>query len=148
MRNIFLLFAMFTIISALSCAKKDKDPEPAYVLQKWAKSIEKLDYNNYSKCEAYPKSEGVFFEIYKEDYYTDLTIIDVEDPDKDNIRKDYKGNSYLSCNAIFEAAAVKRGKNISYQNVSGDVEFFKFLDGEKSKNGWLISNRTITRVIK
>jgi hypothetical protein len=147
-KRIFVLFTIIIIFCALSCKKKEKNPEPAYVLQKWVRAIEKLDYSSYSKCEAYPKSEGVFFEIYKDDYYTDLMVTDVEEPDNKNIRKDYKGNSYISRNAKFEAAAVKRGKGEPYQTVSGDVEFFKFLEGDKSDKGWLISNRTITRVIK
>jgi hypothetical protein len=147
-KKIFISVAVIVVFAALSCTKKEKNPEPVYVLQRWAKAIEKLDYNSYSKCEAYPKSEGVFLEIYKDDYYNDLMVIDVEEPDNKNIRKDYKGNSYISRKAAFGAAAVKRGRGEPYQTVSGDVEFIKFSDGEKSKFGWLISNRTITRVNK
>lgn len=148
MKRIFILITIIVVFTVLSCTKKEINPEPVYVLQRWAKAIEKLDYNSYSKCEAYPKSEGVFLEIYKDDYYTDLMVADVEEPDSRRIRKDYKGNSYISRKATFEAAAVKRSKGEPYQTVSGDVEFVKFSDGDKSKNGWLISNRTITRVNK
>jgi hypothetical protein len=147
-RKVFVLFIIFIIFTAFSCAKKEKDREPGLVLQRWIKSIENLDYYNYSKCEAYPKSQGVFLEIYKDDYYMDLMVNEVGDPDDKNIRKDYKGNSYVSRKVTFEAAVVKRGRVEPYQTVNGDVEFYKFLDGDKSKNGWLISNRTITRINK
>jgi hypothetical protein len=147
-RRLFAIIAIIVIFSCFLCKKKEKDREPGFVLQKWVKSIENLDYNNYSKCEAYPKSQGVFLEIYKDDYYTDLMVNVVGDPDDKDIRKDYKGNSYVSRKVTFEAAAVKRGRVEPYQTVNGDVEFYKFLDGEKSKNGWLISNRTITRINK
>jgi hypothetical protein len=147
-RKIFALAAAILIFSAFSCKKKETDREPGYVLQRWARAIENLDYNSYSKCEAYPKSQGVFMEMYTDDYFTDLLVIEVGDPDNKNIRKDYRGDSYISRKVSFNAAAVKRGKAVPYQTVNGDVDFYKFSDGEKSKSGWLISNRTITRVNK
>ena len=148
MQRFIVFFILVAFVSNFSCKKKEVDLEPVYVLQKWIRSIEKLDYTVYSKCEAYPKSEGVFLEIYKEDYFTDLTVTRVEEADEENVRKDYKGNSYVSRKAYFEASAVKRGNGEAYQLVNGDAEFFKFLDGEKSRDGWLIANRTITRVVK
>ena len=148
MQRLIVFFVLIVFLSAFSCKKKEMDLEPVYVLQKWVRSIEKLDYSAYSKCEAYPKSEGVFLEMYKDDFFTDLTIMKVDEADEENVRKDYKGNSYVTRKAYFEASAVKRGKGNTYQLVSGDAEFFKFLDGEKSQNGWLIANRTITRVVK
>ena len=118
------------------------------MLQKWAKAIEKLDYKKYSVCEAYPRSWAVFNEIYKDDYFTDIMVIEVGEPDEDNIKKDYKGNAFIRCSVSFEGAAVKRGKSESYQIIRGDIIFIKFIECDRSDEGWLISNRTIIRVDK
>ncbi len=148
MRKLNAIAAVMLIIFVFSCKEKQIDREPGYLLQKWARSIEKLDYSSYLKCEAYPKSHGVFLEIYKNDYFTDMTVIEATDPDNKNIREDYRGDPYVSRKVTFAAAAVKRGKAVPYQSVIGDVELYKFLEGDRSKSGWLISNRTITRVNK
>ncbi len=146
MRIINFMLMFLIAFSFVSCKKEKKDPEPGFVLQKWSKAIEELDYKKYSGCEAYPKSEKAFREMYKDDYFINITVIEVTEPEKDNIKKDHNGNSYINCSVKFNGSAIKRGKRDPYQAVKGDAVFIKFLDGAKSKNGWLIFNRTITRV--
>ena len=88
MRKVYTLLLILSIFIVFLCKKEDKAQELGYVLQKWAKAIEKLDYKKYSVCEAYPRSWAVFNEIYKDDYFTDIMVIEVGEPDEDNIKKD------------------------------------------------------------
>ncbi len=146
-----LYFVISFVLPALmlsSCKKEEKIPEPVYVLQKWSKSLEKLDYKKYSKCEAYPKAERVFRDMYRDYYIIDITAIDVEDADEENVSKNYKGDSYIHRSVSFEGTAVKRDSKKPYQLIRGDAVFVKFIDGKRKKDGWLISNRTITRINK
>lgn len=142
--------AIFSIALVLlfSCKDEGKISEPERVLQKWVKAVEKMDYNLYSKCEAYPKPADVFSEMYKDYYLVDLMVMDVEDENKENIRKDYKGDSFLHRSVTFEATAVNRNTGKPYQLHRGDSVFIKFTDGKRKDDGWLISNRTITRINK
>jgi hypothetical protein len=142
------LYAVFAMLAGFSCKKEKKITEPEIVLQRWAKAIEHNDYHNYSRCEANPKSETVFREMFKDDYYSDLMVIELGEPDKKDIQKDFNGNEYIHRTLIFDGAVAKRGKRESYQNVRGDIMFIKYLDGNRNKDGWLIWNRTITRVNK
>lgn len=146
MKIVNIILMLFISFSIFSCKKERKLPQPGFVLKKWSKAIEELDYKNYSECEAYPKNEKTFREMYKNDYFTDITVIEVTDPNKDDIKKDHSGNSYISCSVIFEGSVIKRGENNPYQAVRGDALFIKFLEGTKSKQGWLIFNRTLTRI--
>ena len=148
MRKLFLMLMVFGIIFLSSCGKKEKDPEPGMLLYKWAKAAERLDYKTYSICEAYPKGESVFREIFKDDYYSDISVITIGDPDTEKKQKDFSGNSFIQRTVTFEGNAVKRVNSKPYQKVNGDVMLIKFLEGERKKDGWLILNRTITRVNK
>ncbi len=148
-RIIQMLFPLVLLsLMLISCKKDDKVPEPAYVLQKWAKSLEKLNYKKYSKCEAYPKAESVFREMYRDYYIIDIATIDVEDADEKEIRKNYKGDSFLHRAVSFEGTAVKRDSKKPYQLIRGDAVFVKFIDGKRKNDGWLMSNRTLTRINK
>lgn len=140
---IFICSALIT-----GCKKDEKVPEPAYVLKKWAKSIEELNYRKYSECEAYPKDVSVFKDMYKDYYVIDIMAVDIDDPDEDDVKKDYKNDPYIHRSVLFEGTAVKRDTKKPYQLIRGDTVFIKFLDGERKGDGWLMSNRTITRVNK
>lgn len=148
MKKIAVLFLIAMTFALVSCKGDKKIPEPAYVLQKWAKAIEKLDYQSYAKCEAYPKSDAVFRDMYKEYYITDIMTVQVDDPDENNISKDFEGNSFMHRSASFEASAVKRNTNKPYQLQRGEAVFVKFLDGKRYKDGWLLSSRTIININK
>ncbi|MFH0976648.1 MAG: hypothetical protein V1874_12770 [Spirochaetota bacterium] len=148
MKKFIALLAVFAVMAGLSCKKQKIITEPEIVLQRWAKAIEQNDYHNYSRCEANPKSEVVFREMFRDDYYADLKVVELEEPDKSDIQKDFSGNEYIHRTLVFDGTVVKRGKGTSFQNVRGDIMFIKYLDGKKGKDGWLIWNRTIMRVNK
>jgi hypothetical protein len=148
LRKIIIISIVSVICFIFSCSKKEIDMQPGYVLQKWSRAIEKMDYGNYAKCEAYPKSDSVFREIYRDDYFTDIMAVDIEEPDLEKITIDHEGNSYIQRNVKFEGSAVKRNTGKPYQVVSGDAVFIKFKDGKRSSDGWLIFNRTIARINK
>ena len=143
-----LIMISLMVISLDSCKKEKKIPEPVFVLKKWGKALEELNYRLYCQCEAYPKDVSVFRDMYKEYYIIDLMAIEVEDEDKEDVRKDYNNNAYLYRAVSFEGTAVKRDTKKPYQLVRGDAVFIKFLDGERKNDGWLMSNRTITRTNK
>ena len=146
MRRPLIFCLIFFCAVMFSCKKKEKIPEPGYVLEKWSNAIKDFNYSNYCKCEAYPRSDAVFREMYKNEYFTDIAITSVEDVDYDKIEKDYDGNSYIKCSVTFEGTSVKRKYDKPFQAIRGDVLFIKFLDGERQKDGWLISNRSILRI--
>ena len=151
MKNVMKKVLIATILIpllVLSCKKEKKVDEPSLVLQRWTKSINDLNYKNYSRCEAYPKDRAVFKEMYKHYYLVDLMTIEVGRPAKKDIRKDHNGNSFIQRPVSFEATSVKRSSKKPYQLIRGDVTFIKFLDGKRKKDGWLISNRTLLRIDK
>ena len=125
---------------------EEKIPEPVYVLQKWADSIEKLDYRKYKECEAYPKDENVFRKMYGSYYMVDITAIEVDKLKEEDVRKNPAGESFIHRAVNFEGTAVKRETKKPYQVIRGDAVFVKFLDGNRKNDGWLMSNRTITRI--
>lgn len=130
----------------LSCGSQKKFVEPDYVLKKWSKAIRDLNYREYSACEAYPRSEAVFREMYKDYYIADLMVTDKEDVDEENVRKDRNGKSYIHRSVSFEGAIVQRKGNEPVQVLRGNAVFIKFIDGERSDEDWLISNRTFIRI--
>jgi len=134
------------IVIVFSCTKEEKFVEPDFILKKWSDSIKQLDYNKYKDCEAYPKGKKVFNEMYKTNYFVDLMVTDIEDLDKDNVNKDHKGNSYLTRKVSFECAEVKRISRKPAGLLRGDVDFVRFLNGSRKKEGWLMWNRSIIRI--
>ncbi|MBN2039839.1 MAG: hypothetical protein JW864_07360 [Spirochaetes bacterium] len=146
MRRLLAFSLIIFCIFMIMCKEKEKIPEPGYVLKKWTAALEKLDYTNYKKCEAYPRTSDVFMEMYKDEYFTDIMVTGIEDVDYEKIDKDYNHNSYISCSVTFEGTAVKREDNKPYQLIRGDVLFIQFIEGERKNDGWLISNRSIIRI--
>lgn len=148
MRSSLILFLNLILFSTviLSCKKKERIPEPGFVLGKWSNAIKELKYSDYRKYEAYPKSNEVFREIYKDEYFTDIMVTGIEEVDYDDVKRDFNDNSYISCSVTFEGIAVKRQDDKPYQTIRGDVLFVQFTNGDRSKDGWLISNRSIIRI--
>lgn len=140
----FLLLAI--MLAVLSCKKEGKFVEPEYIFAKWARSLKTLHYADYAACEAYPKSEAVFREIYRDTYYADPMVTEIEKFDEKNVRKDSAGNSFLSRNVQFECTEVRRKDNKPVRVLRGDVDFVKFVDGDRKKQGWLMWNRKIIRL--
>jgi len=139
-----LMMIFFVLIP--SCKKKEKFAEPEYMLKKWARSIEDLNYRDYASCEAYPKSEGVFIEMYREYYLRDVVITRIEDLDRKNVRKDPEGNNFHQRKVEFECREFKRSTGAPVKLIRGDVSFIRFLEGSGKKNGWLMWNRSLVRI--
>ncbi len=140
------IIIIMLLIPLGGCKKEKKLVEPQYVLTRWASAIQELNYRQYADCEAYPKSESVFREIFRDYYYTDVMAVSIEQPDKNDVRKDYEGNPYIHTSVSFEGNVVKRSTGKPYQVVRGDSVFIMFTQGKRSKQGWLMSNRTIITV--
>jgi|GEM_PF-256640 len=136
-----MLFCLFP-----SCRDQKKYIHPGAVLKRWAGAIRDLHYLEYSRCEAYPKNEAVFREMYRDYYIIDLMITDFEEVDEDAIKQDQDGNRFLQRSISFEGALVSRMTNKPEQILRGDALLVKFLDGERAKDDWLLWNRTLVRI--
>ena len=139
---IALLLLLFFLYS---CKEKERFAEPEIILNKWSKATETLNYEDYRKCEAYPREKAVFNEIYKDYYFSQVTVTKIEDLDKHDIKKDFEGNSFIKRNVFFQCAEFDRQTQKKRQSVKGEVFFIKFTDSAREKEGWLMANRTIIR---
>jgi hypothetical protein len=145
MRKYIILLILLPLI-LISCKKEKKFTEPEFIFSKWSHAIEMLNYPDYASCEAYPKSEGVFREMYREAYYADPMVMEVEKLDEKKVAKDHLGNSYLKRNVQFECTEVRRRDRKPVRLLRGDVDFIKFTSGDRQKQGWLMWNRKIVRI--
>lgn len=147
MRKIAALILIISSLAILSCSGKKKTyPEAEQVLHRWSRAIENLNYADYKATEVYPKELPVFMEMYREYYLADLMIIEAEKINEKDVKKDDEGNSYIKRNLKFECAEVKRRTRKPSMLIMGDVDMIKFIDGSRSKDGWLMSNRTLIRI--
>lgn len=129
-----------------SCKDENRFVEPNYVLRRWASAIQQMNYREYAACEAYPKAEAVFREMYREYYLVDLMATEIDDADGAEVLKDAEGQRYLRRQLEFEAAVVSRKGGRQNGLIRGNAEFIKYLDGRRAKDGWLLSNRTLIHV--
>jgi hypothetical protein len=143
-----VIYALLLLLplAAVTCKKEKKFVEPEYVFARWTKAIENMNYREYAACEAYPKEEGVFREMYRETYYTDLMVTEVEKLDEKKVKVDRDGNSYIKRNVQFECSEVRRANRRNLRVLRGDVDFIKFVSGDREKQGWMMWNRRIVRV--
>ncbi|HON78690.1 MAG TPA: hypothetical protein PK544_09390 [Spirochaetota bacterium] len=146
MKRIVLPLLLCVLVVWTACKKQPQFAEPNYVLQKWAKAIEKFDYRTYAACEAYPKSEPVFREMYSDYYLVDLMTTEVEELKGENVRKDQKGNNYLHRSVSFEGTIVDRRSRHPKGVMRGNAVFIKFVEGQRKNDGWLMSNRMLIPV--
>ena len=142
-RSLYILLVI--LLAVISCKKEKKFAEPEYIFSKWARSIETFNYIDYASCEAYPKSEPVFRDMYRENYYADLMVTEIEKFDEKKVKKDVNGDSYLSRNVQFECTEIRRKDKKPVRVLRGDVDFIKFIDSDRTKQGWLMWNRKIIR---
>jgi hypothetical protein len=142
-RSLYILLVI--LLAVISCKKEKKFAEPEYIFSKWARSIETFNYIDYASCEAYPKSEPVFRDMYRENYYTDLMVTEIEKFDEKKVKMDGKGDSFISRNVQFECTEIRRKDKKPVRVLRGDVDFIKFIDGDRTKQGWLMWNRKIIR---
>ncbi len=145
-KSVLILSAAIIASLVLSCKDESRFVEPNYVLRKWASAIQQLNYREYASCEANPKAEAVFREMYREYYLVDVMATDVDDVGSSREMKDPKGLRYLSRHLEFEAAIIQRKTAKPGGLIRGNVEFIKYIDGGRAKDGWLLSNRTLIHV--
>jgi hypothetical protein len=139
-----LIIAALTLVS--SCKDETRFVEPNFVLTKWAGAIQNLNYRDYASCEAYPKNEATFRDMYRNYYFMDIMTTEIEDADDKNARTDQGGNRYLHRSLEFEGAIINRQSRRATGVIRGNAVFVKFLDGKRARDGWLISNRTLIPV--
>jgi hypothetical protein len=147
MKRFSICFLLLLLsLAVATCKKEKKFMEPEYVFARWSKAIESLNYREYASCEAYPKEEGVFREMFRETYYEDLMVTGVEKLDEGKVAADRDGNRYIKRNVQFECSEVRRANRRHVRVLRGEVDFIKFVSGEREKQGWLMWNRKIVRV--
>ncbi len=145
--HLYLFMVTLGILSIfISCKDESRFVEPNYVLRKWASAIQQMNYREYAECEAHPKSEAVFREMYREYFLVDLMATEIDAPESAEELKDAEGRRYLRRQLEFEAAAVSRKGGKQNGLIRGSAEFIKYIDGRRAKEGWLLSNRTLIHV--
>lgn len=146
--NIFKKTVLLILIAAVffSCKKEPVFVDPAFILMKWGDAVKKMNYREYAECEAFPKDVNVFNELFKNYYYSDFLISEMDKYDEKNIKKDAQGRSFNSRLIYFECLRVDRKTGDPVENMKGDIEFIRYIDKPHSERGWLMSNRTIVRI--
>jgi len=141
-----IYLALAVALAVISCKKEKKFAEPEYIFAKWTRAIERLNYKEYASCEAFPKEEPVFREIYRDYYYTDLMVTEVEKLDEKKIHKDPMGHAFISRNVQFECTEIRRSDRKPLMLLRGDVDFIRYIEGGRAAQGWLMWNRKIIRI--
>ena len=139
---ITLTFAVALLFNS-SCKKREIFLDPAYIFLKWSSAVKNLNYKEYSECEAFPKDEPVFRELYGDFYLADLIIRNLGKFNEKDTKIDAAGYEYKFRSVYFECVRIKRKTGQPVQNMKGDVEFINYIDGPKKNKGWLMFNRTI-----
>lgn len=134
------------ILISTACTDKSRFVEPDFILRKWSRAIEEMNYKDYASCEAYPKEEGVFREMYREYYPVDLHTVKLDDHNEKDVKTDFEKNRYVKRIVYFEGSLVDRKLRRVTELIKGDALFIRFLDGKRERDGWLLSNRTIMRM--
>jgi hypothetical protein len=143
-KAMYLSLAVALVV--LSCKKEKKFAEPEYIFAKWTRAIERLNYREYASCEAFPKEEPVFREIYRDSYYVDLMVTGVDKLDEKKIHKEPNGDVFISRNVQFECTEIRRNDRRPLMLLRGDVDFIRYTGGSRAAQGWLMWNRKIIRI--
>jgi len=141
-KNIILLFVAALLLAG-SCKKKEIFVDPAYIFLKWSNAVRNLNYSAYSECEAFPKDESVFRDMYGDFYLSNLVIRDMGEFNPKETKADIVGYDYVFRRVYFECTRINRKTGHPVQNMKGDVEFINYINGPKKDKGWLMFNRTI-----
>ncbi len=134
---------ILTLSFTISCSEKKAFVDPAFVFLKWSSAVKNLNYKEYSECEAFPKDEIVFRELYTDFYFTDLIIRELGKYNENDIDSDIDGYKYTLRKVYFECRRVERKTGRAVQDMKGDIEFINYINGPKLNKGWLMYNRTI-----
>ncbi len=146
MKKVFYALMLLTVLGVISCKDEERFVEPNYVLTKWAGAIRSLNYREYAACEAYPKNDATFREMYRSYYLVNIMTTEVDPVDEQKVRTDPAGNRYLHRALDFEASIINRQTRKPTGILRGNAVFVRFLDGRRTGDGWLISNRTLIPV--
>lgn len=128
-----------------SCKKQEPFVDPAYIFLKWSGAVKTLNYDDYSDCEAFPKDQDVFRNLYRDFYYGNLIIRDMEKFQENDIKTDFEGYKFNHRMLYFECKRISRETGKTVENMKGEVEFIKYTEGPKVNRGWLMHNRTLIR---
>jgi hypothetical protein len=142
MKKIISVICVLLTLFSCKSEKKIVQVEPEYVLKKWSKAIKSLDYERYVECEAHPKPHEEFLKMYK-DYYFEEMQINTIDKILEKTESDNNSNKYNKCELIFDCVMVNRKNSNVKKRINGSIDFIKFIDLPKSKQGWLMFNRTL-----
>jgi len=137
------LSLILTLTFTFSCKEKKPFVDPAFVFLKWSSAVKNLNYKEYSECEAFPKDEIVFRELYTDFYYADLIIRELGEFKPNDVRTDIEGYRYNIRKVYFECKRIERKTGRAVQMMKGDIEFINYLNGPGLNKGWLMYNRTI-----
>ncbi|HOP64243.1 MAG TPA: hypothetical protein PK358_11025 [Spirochaetota bacterium] len=140
-----VLSVLALVILFSSCKRHEPFVDPAYVFLKWSAAVKNLNYKDYSECEAFPKDQDVFRELYREYYYADLITRDMGSFNENDVKGDFEGRTFNYRMLYFECNRVSRETGEKVEIMKGEVEFIKYLKGADEKRGWLMYNRTFIR---
>ena len=142
-KKILTALLVITLALIISCKEKKAFVDPAFVFMKWSSAVKNLNYNDYTECEAFPKDEIVFRELYNDFYFADLLIRELGEYKESDVRSDVEGNKYNIRKVYFECKRIERKTGRAVQEMKGDIEFISYISGPKLNKGWLMYNRTI-----
>ena len=142
MRKTALTISILLVLFSCKTERKIIHIEPEYVLKKWSKAIKNLDYERYVECEVHPKPYEEFLNIYKDYYYEEMRVNAV-DKILEKTEDDDGSTKYDKCELIFDCVVVNRKNHKAQKRINGHVDFIKYIDLPKSKQGWLMFNRTL-----
>jgi len=145
-KRLFVCFVVFLFFLNISCKKQEPFVDAAFVFLKWASAVKNLNYKDYSECEAFPKDQDVCKTLYKDFYYSDLITRNIEQFHEGQYKTDIEGYKYNYKNVYFECKRVARESGKVIENMKGEVEFIKYINGPKVDKGWLMHNRTFIRI--
>ena len=146
MKKICLASVLIIVIMFFSsCKRQEPFVDPAYIFLKWSSAVKTLNYKDYSECEAFPKDPDVFTNLYRDFYYGDLIIRDMAKFNENDIKSDFEGYKFNHRMLYFECKRISRETGKTVENMKGEVEFIKYIDGPRINRGWLMHNRTLIR---
>ncbi|MEJ5361779.1 MAG: hypothetical protein WBK20_12705 [Spirochaetota bacterium] len=138
--NQAIIMLLIQSLLLISCSKKKDYSDIENLLVQWAYSIKNLNYNEYTRLEAYPKDINTFNTMYQQYYISNIKIVEVDD--KLHRGTDNDGKPYEFKNVRFIASLYNRQTSREEQIINGDIKIIRYISGAKKDRGWLLSNRT------
>lgn len=135
-------FVMMSLLLCSSCYTKSvriQDSKISSALMKWAYSIEKLNYQLYTKTVKYPESKDAFNEEYRDYYYSGITVVSIENA-QPLVIDDEK---YLCVIAKVGAQRIMRDASLPEGQMHGTVELIR--PESDDELDWKIHGKTLMR---